>query len=126
MPRCAPASPSGLEVETKLRQSCRYAPRRRFLQEHQWRRGNTNPALAGSALPTIHYPLVIDDHKPRHSPSMTVRMTVPPIPILILLSVIQRRVLPVLLVLFSKIYAVGSVLVLIPIVVVLVRAIVNA
>jgi hypothetical protein len=81
-----------------------------------------------SGVCTTHYPLplVIDDHKPRHSPSMTVRMTVPPIPILILLSVIQRRVLPVFLVLFSKIYAVGSVLVLIPIVVVLVRAIVNA
>src|ERR1700722_12761338 len=60
------------------------------------------------------------------SRSMTIRMTVPPIPILILLPVIQRRVFPEFLMLFSKIYSVGAVLVLIPIVVVLVRAIVNA
>jgi hypothetical protein len=57
---------------------------------------------------------------------MTIRMTVPPIPILILLAVIQRRVFPIFLVLFSKIYAVGTVLVVIPIVVVLVGTIVNA
>src|SRR5580658_9059004 len=78
------------------------------------------------ALPTWSSMMVIDDQKPRHSLSMTIRMAVPPIPILILLPVIQRRVFPVFLVLFSKIYAVGTVLVAIPIVVVLVRAIVNA
>jgi hypothetical protein len=86
----AHTSPSGLSVATKLRQSCPHAPHRRFLQKHKWRRGNTNLALAGSTLPTIHFPLVIDDRKTRHSPSMTIRMTVPPIPILILLPVIQR------------------------------------
>jgi len=79
-----------------------------------------------SGVYTIHYSVVIDDLKTRHSPSMTIRMTVPPIPILVLLPVIQRRVSPVFLVLFSKIYAVGSVLVVIPIVVVLVLPIVNA
>src|ERR1700676_1321602 len=57
---------------------------------------------------------------------MTIRMTVSPIPILILLPVIQRRVFPVFLVLFPKIYAVGAVFVVIPAVVVLVRAVVNA
>jgi hypothetical protein len=101
MPRRAHASPSGLEVETNLRQSRSHAPHRPFLEEHNWRRGNTDLRLAGSTLCTTH--LVIDDQKPRHSPSMTIRMTVPPIPILILLPVIQRRVFPVFLVLFSKI-----------------------
>jgi hypothetical protein len=36
-----------------------HAPHRRFLQEHKWRRGITNLALAGSILTCIYYPLVI-------------------------------------------------------------------
>src|SRR5580700_8324381 len=126
MPRCTHASTSGLEVETKLHRTCPYARHRRSLEKHKWRRGNNDLALGGLHYPRCTTYLVIDDQKPRHSPSMTIRMTVPPIPILILLPVIQRRVFPVFLVLFSKIYAVASVLVVIPIVVVLVRAIVNA
>jgi hypothetical protein len=53
-------------VETKLRRSCPHGPHRQFLQEHKWRRGDTNLALAGVytirySRFTIRYLLVTDD-----------------------------------------------------------------
>jgi hypothetical protein len=47
MPRRAHAAPLALEVDANLRESRPHAPHRRFLEEHNWRRGNTDLAFSG-------------------------------------------------------------------------------